>query len=166
MILDFIISRDSMLPAFVTLCFWITLSVSCSLPASTLSLLTVYSTGLSLIHLMLLIDQCLLNSEFIIIKLQMYPHSIDPSLQKTTPSDPLQPSPSWRPFTTSPCLAFPEKFNSSPGKRKGFLLQCPLFVNLQLLSYPTDESRVSLVFSLLTGRVLDWATAVWEGECT
>ncbi len=33
----------------------------------------------------------------------------------------------------------------------------------QPLLYPTDDSRVSFACSLLTGRALDWATAVWEG---
>ncbi len=28
--------------------------------------------------------------------------------------------------------------------------------------YPTDESRITFVCSLLTGRALDWATAVWS----
>ncbi len=29
--------------------------------------------------------------------------------------------------------------------------------------YPTDISRVSFICSLLSGRALEWATAVWEG---
>ncbi len=39
-----------------------------------------------------------------------------------------------------------------------------MFVNQHPLLYPTDDSRVSFVCSLLTGRALDWATAMWEGE--
>jgi len=68
-------------------------------------------------------------------------------------------------FTAAPAvnprLALPEKFDGNPAKCKGFLLQCSLFVNQQPSLYPTESSRISFVCSLLTGRALDWATAVW-----
>lgn len=64
--------------------------------------------------------------------------------------------------TTSPRLAFPEKFDGSPVKCKGFLLQCPLFIRQQPALYPTDVSRISFVCSLLMGKALEWATAVWS----
>ncbi len=67
--------------------------------------------------------------------------------------------------TASPRLAFPEKFDGSPSRCKGFLLQCSMFVNQQPTLYYTDESRIAFVCSLLTGRALDWATAVWSDEC-
>ncbi|KAI2653118.1 Transposon Tf2-6 polyprotein [Labeo rohita] len=57
---------------------------------------------------------------------------------------------------------FPEKFDGTPGKCKGFLLQCTLFVNQQPHLYPTDEGRIAFVCSLLTGKALEWATAVWD----
>ncbi len=66
--------------------------------------------------------------------------------------------------TASPRLAFPEKFDGSPSRCKGFLLQCSMFVNQQPTLYSTDESRIAFVCSLLTGRALDWATAVWSDE--
>ncbi|KAL0188100.1 hypothetical protein M9458_015199, partial [Cirrhinus mrigala] len=78
--------------------------------------------------------------------------------------DPPQPSVTTSHATTSPRLAFPEKFNGSPEKCKGFLMQCSLFVSQQPQLYPTDDSRISFVCSLLTWRALDWATAVWEGK--
>ncbi|KAL0188510.1 hypothetical protein M9458_015609, partial [Cirrhinus mrigala] len=62
----------------------------------------------------------------------------------------------------SPRLAFPEKFDGTAAKCKGFLLQCSLFVNQQPHLYPTDKGKISFVCSLLTGRALDWATAVWR----
>ncbi|KAL0188522.1 hypothetical protein M9458_015621 [Cirrhinus mrigala] len=65
-------------------------------------------------------------------------------------------------ITASPRLAFPEKFDGAPTKCKGFLLQCTLFVNQQPHLYPTDEGKIAFVCSLLTGRALDWATAVWD----
>ncbi|KAK2867740.1 hypothetical protein Q8A67_025857 [Cirrhinus molitorella] len=64
--------------------------------------------------------------------------------------------------SASPRLAFPEKFDGTPGKCKGFLLQCSLFIEQQPALYPTDESRIAFVCSLLSGRALEWATAVWN----
>ncbi|KAL0195094.1 hypothetical protein M9458_008666, partial [Cirrhinus mrigala] len=66
------------------------------------------------------------------------------------------------PITASPRLAFPEKFDGAPSKCKGFLLQCTLFVSQQPHLYPTDEGKIAFVCSLLTGRALEWATAVWD----
>ncbi len=65
---------------------------------------------------------------------------------------------------TSPRLAFPDKFDGTSSKCKGFLLQCSMFVNQQPLLYPTDDSRIAFVCSLLTGRALEWATAVWRDD--
>lgn len=64
----------------------------------------------------------------------------------------------------NPHLAFPEKFDGNPARCKGFLLQCSLFVKQQPGLYPTDSSRISFVFSLLTKRALDWVTAVWRDD--
>ncbi len=80
------------------------------------------------------------------------------------PSVPSQTIPSLSHSSTSPRLAFTEKFDSSPERCKGFLLQCSMFVNQQPQLYPTEDSQVSFVCSLLTGRALDWATAAWEGR--
>ncbi|KAL0202690.1 hypothetical protein M9458_000708, partial [Cirrhinus mrigala] len=72
------------------------------------------------------------------------------------------PPPGAQAVTASPRLAFPEKFEGTPAKCKGFLLQCTLFVNQQPHLYPADESKIAFVCSLLSGRALDWATAVWS----
>lgn len=55
-------------------------------------------------------------------------------------------------------------FDGTPAKCKGFLLQCSLFVNQQPSLYYTESSRISFVCSLLTGKALDWATAVWRED--
>ncbi|KAI2645887.1 Transposon Tf2-9 polyprotein [Labeo rohita] len=68
------------------------------------------------------------------------------------------------PAAISPRLAFPEKFNGDPTKCKGFPLQCSLFVNQQPALYPTDSSSIAFVCALLTGRALDWATAIWRAD--
>ncbi len=65
--------------------------------------------------------------------------------------------------TATPCLAFPEKFDRSPTRCKGFLLQCSMFIGQQPTLYSTD-SCIAFVCSLLTGRALEWATAVWNDD--
>ncbi|KAL0152565.1 hypothetical protein M9458_052288 [Cirrhinus mrigala] len=64
--------------------------------------------------------------------------------------------------TASPRLAFPEKSDGTAARCKGFLLQCTLFVNQQPHLYPTEEGKIAFVCSLLTGKALEWATAVWN----
>ncbi|KAI2645459.1 Retrotransposon-derived protein PEG10 [Labeo rohita] len=80
--------------------------------------------------------------------------------QAAPPATP--PPPAAQPVAASPRLAFPEKFDGTAAKCRGFLLQCTLFVNQQPHLYPTEEGKISFVCSLLTGRALDWATAVWR----
>ncbi|KAL0183843.1 hypothetical protein M9458_019539, partial [Cirrhinus mrigala] len=76
------------------------------------------------------------------------------------PATPPPPAP--QPVAASPRLAFPEKFDGTAAKCRGFLLQCTLFVNQQPHLYPTEEGKISFVCSLLNGKALDWATAVWR----
>ncbi|KAI4892166.1 hypothetical protein NFI96_028479 [Prochilodus magdalenae] len=53
----------------------------------------------------------------------------------------------------------PEKFDGAPNLCSGFLLQCSIyFANSPPCS---DKSRIAFVVSLLIGKALDWATAVW-----
>ncbi len=87
--------------------------------------------------------------------LQLSPPAMNPPMHNPPPPASV---------TASPRLAFPEKFDGSPSRCKGFLLQCSMFVNQQPTLYSTDESRIAFVCSLLTGRALDWATAVWSDE--
>ncbi len=58
------------------------------------------------------------------------------------------PAPHTTSTTARPRLTFPERFDGSPTKCKGFLLQCSMFVKQQPMLYPTDESRITFVSSL------------------
>ncbi|KAI2665817.1 Transposon Tf2-9 polyprotein [Labeo rohita] len=84
---------------------------------------------------------------------------LTPPVAATPTAPPPQTTP---PVAASPRLAFPEKFDGTAAKCKGFLLQCSLFVNQQPHLYPTDEGKIAFVCSLLCGRALEWATAVWR----
>uniref|UniRef100_A0A8C9T481 Retrotransposon gag domain-containing protein n=1 Tax=Scleropages formosus TaxID=113540 RepID=A0A8C9T481_SCLFO len=66
------------------------------------------------------------------------------------------PSPS-RGFHLSP----PTRFDGTPAQCDGFLLQCELVFSSMPLVFSTEQSRITYVLSLLTGRALEWATAVW-----
>ncbi len=68
------------------------------------------------------------------------------------------------PTSVNPQLAFPERFDGSPSQCRGFFLQCTVFVNQQPALYCTEEGKISFVCSLLTGRALEWITAVWSGD--
>ena len=47
-------------------------------------------------------------------------------------------------------------------KCRDFLLQCSLYFAYQTGAPTTERSKVATVISLLTGRALEWATAIWE----
>lgn len=77
---------------------------------------------------------------------------VSPGAAASSTAAPAPPIPAPLPqSSTSPRLAFPEKFDGNNTRCKGFLLQCSLFINQQPQLYPTDISKISFVCSLLTG---------------
>ncbi|KAL0194547.1 hypothetical protein M9458_008119 [Cirrhinus mrigala] len=78
---------------------------------------------------------------------------------------PSPPAPAVSTATSSSArLSLPEKYDGLAGKCKGFLMQCAIYINSQPQNFPSDDSKVSLVCSLLTSKALKWATALWEGQ--
>lgn len=63
---------------------------------------------------------------------------------------------------SEPRLPAPERFEGSPERCRGFITQSALAFHLQLSSFPTESSRVAYIITLLTGKVLDWASALWD----
>lgn len=61
-----------------------------------------------------------------------------------------------------PKLPAPERFDGSPEKCRGFITQCTLAFQLQPSSFPTEGSKVASIITLLTGKALDWASALWD----
>ncbi len=79
-------------------------------------------------------------------------HLPAPSMNASSQNPP-PPASATASVTASPRLAFPEKFDGSPTR-------CSMFIGQQPMLYPTDDSHIAFVCSLLTGRALEWATAV------
>lgn len=61
-------------------------------------------------------------------------------------------------------LAQPEKFDGSADKCKGFLRQCSIYFSHQPDAFNQESAKCAFMMSLLTGKALEWATAVWDNE--
>ncbi|KAL2102437.1 hypothetical protein ACEWY4_001605 [Coilia grayii] len=84
-----------------------------------------------------------------------------------TPPAPATP-PSPAPTVTGPRpevrLPSPQRFDGDPGSCRGFLTQCALSFQLHPSSFPTEEAKVAYITTLMSGRALVWATALWEKD--
>ncbi len=98
-----------------------------------------------------------------LVKTLQAPHVTAPSMNPTPTPAPAT-TPTFAPAPQSIRLSLPDKYDGSPGKCTGFLMQCYICITQQPLTYPTDDSRVAFVCSLLTGKALEWATAMWQGN--
>lgn len=63
-----------------------------------------------------------------------------------------------------PRLPPPQRFSGDPSACDGFLTQCSLTFELQPSSFPSDRARIAYVITLLSGKALSWATAVWKAK--
>ncbi|KAK7152413.1 hypothetical protein R3I93_010584 [Phoxinus phoxinus] len=92
------------------------------------------------------------------------------SLQKPTEEIPVQVAPVLSPAAdsafSSTRISLPEKYEGDPGKCKGFMLQCSMYLARQPAQYATDMDKITFICSLLTGRALEWITAVWRPDGT
>ncbi|KAL6472217.1 hypothetical protein MHYP_G00184050 [Metynnis hypsauchen] len=77
-----------------------------------------------------------------------------------SPLPPADPTPIWG----DALVANPERYAGDPETCRGFLLQCSLVFEQQPSWFPTERSKVAYMISLLTGRVLAWATSLWERD--
>jgi hypothetical protein len=61
-----------------------------------------------------------------------------------------------------PRVSLPDKFDGTRSKFRGFVNQIRLITILQPERYPTEEARVGLVGTLLTGQALSWFAPLFE----
>uniref|UniRef100_A0A672KR43 DUF4939 domain-containing protein n=1 Tax=Sinocyclocheilus grahami TaxID=75366 RepID=A0A672KR43_SINGR len=68
--------------------------------------------------------------------------------------------------TSSPAcpLARPASFSGEAAFCSEFLLQCSLYLEMQPHLFVTERAKVSFIISLLSGRALHWAEALWNSQ--
>lgn len=66
------------------------------------------------------------------------------------------------PLVAETRLPTPQPYAGESDKCNAFLLQCSLIFEMQPSQFPTERAKVAYMISLLTGRALEWATAVWQ----
>lgn len=76
----------------------------------------------------------------------------------------VRPAPPVPGLLSEPKLPAPERYDGNPERCRGFVTQCTLVFGLQPNSFPTESSKVAYIITLLTGKALDWATALWEQQ--
>ncbi|KAK3506298.1 hypothetical protein QTP70_002444 [Hemibagrus guttatus] len=64
----------------------------------------------------------------------------------------------------SPRLALPDKYDGAADRCRGFLRQCEVFFSHHPEMCHEDGTRCAFLLSLLTGKALEWACAVWEAD--
>ncbi|KAK3570605.1 hypothetical protein QTP86_023662 [Hemibagrus guttatus] len=64
----------------------------------------------------------------------------------------------------SPRLALPDKYDGAADHCRGFLRQCEVLFSHQPEMYREDGNRCAFLLSLLTGKALEWASAVWDAD--
>lgn len=67
-----------------------------------------------------------------------------------------------RPAAVSP-MARPSSY-SGEGECSGFLLQCRLYMEINANQFVSESAKISFILSLLTGRALNWAQALWNSN--
>ncbi len=81
--------------------------------------------------------------------------------QLRMPTAPLPPPVRPTPLTSA---TQPETYNGEPNLCRAFLVKCSMFFPLQPQTFATEESKVALVLTLLSGKAALWGTAVWENH--
>ncbi len=61
-------------------------------------------------------------------------------------------------------ISLPDKFDGSAERCRGFLRQCTIYFDNQPEAFRRDSAKCSFMMSLLTGKALEWASAVWDQD--
>uniref|UniRef100_A0A3B1KLG0 ribonuclease H n=1 Tax=Astyanax mexicanus TaxID=7994 RepID=A0A3B1KLG0_ASTMX len=87
----------------------------------------------------------------------------NPVQQVVNPPAQPPPVPEPQPPALTPLkVALPEKYHGDPEVCEGFLLQCDIYFAQQPPPGPNDNAKIMFVTSLLSGKALKWATALWS----
>ncbi|KAL0200273.1 hypothetical protein M9458_003460, partial [Cirrhinus mrigala] len=72
--------------------------------------------------------------------------------------------PSTPPSVSGSPMAIPATFAGEAVECSGFLLQVNLFIKMQPQLFTSDDAKVAFLISLLTGKALLWAKAIWNAD--
>ncbi|MGL4909959.1 MAG: DUF4939 domain-containing protein, partial [Cetobacterium sp.] len=61
-------------------------------------------------------------------------------------------------------FALPDKFNGSAEHCRGFLRQVGIYLNHQGEKFMSETDKCAFLMTLLTGKAIDWAAAVWDTD--
>ena len=64
--------------------------------------------------------------------------------------------------TKEPRIGLPDKFDGTRSKFRGFVNQVRLIIRMQPLRYPTEETQVGFIGTLLSGTALSWFSPLVE----
>ncbi|KAK3565042.1 hypothetical protein QTP86_032468 [Hemibagrus guttatus] len=90
--------------------------------------------------------------------------ALQSQLQNASAAAPPPPRDPPAPCSESPRLAMPEKYDGSADRCRVFLRHCENFFAHQPEIYRDEGTKCAFFDGLLTGRALDWASAVWDVE--
>ncbi|KAI2649352.1 Transposon Tf2-6 polyprotein [Labeo rohita] len=68
------------------------------------------------------------------------------------------------PMPSTVSFALPNKFDGTAEQCKGFVRQVKLYFDYQQDRFESEEKRCAFLMTLLTGKALDWASAVWDAD--
>ncbi len=75
----------------------------------------------------------------------------------------LMPAPAPAPASVCP-MAILASYAGDAAGCGGFLLQVTLFIEMQPQKFTTERSKVAFLISLLSGKALLWAKAIWNAQ--
>ncbi|KAL0183731.1 hypothetical protein M9458_019427, partial [Cirrhinus mrigala] len=68
------------------------------------------------------------------------------------------------PMPRTVSFALPDKFDGTAEQCKGFIRQIKLYFDHQRDQFETEEKKCAFLMTLLTGKAIDWASAVWDSD--
>ncbi len=86
----------------------------------------------------------------------------EPVQQPTESNPPASAIPDQAVRFIEPRLPPPAFYSGEPQQCRSFLAKCSLYISLQPSSFPTEESKIAFVITLLSGGAALWGTTVWE----
>ncbi|KAL0173126.1 hypothetical protein M9458_033437, partial [Cirrhinus mrigala] len=91
------------------------------------------------------------------------PAALNPLTELVNALKAFQPTPAPPSASGSP-MAMPATFAGEAAECSGFLLQVNLFIQMQPRMFPSENAKVAFLISLLTGKALQWAKAIWNSD--